>query len=87
MKSNWIISDLDLSTYLVRIKLTRMWEVKFRRENMNEVAVHSLFVNVVSNQLTYKVLPRAGPSMQREHQGLLRVFVAHESIHSFQDDA
>lgn len=75
------------SSYLVGIKLAQMREVKFRCENMNKVAVHSLLVNVFSNELTDKVLPRAGPSMQREHQGLLWVLVAHESIHSFQDDA
>lgn len=64
-----------------------MREVKFRCENVNILAVHSLLVNVFSNQLTNKVLPCAGPSVQREHEGLLRVVVAHESIHSFQDDA
>ena len=64
-----------------------MWEVKFRREHMNKAAVHALFVNAVSDQLTNKVLPCARPSMQREHQRLLRVVVAHESVHRFQDDA
>lgn len=64
-----------------------MWEVEFRCKNMNKAAVHSLFVNVVSNQLTNKVLAGSGPSVQREHQGLLGVVVAHESGHSFQDDA
>ncbi len=64
-----------------------MREVELGCENMNKAAVHSLLVNAFGNQLTNKVLPRAGPSVQREHQGLLRVVVAHESLHSFQDDA
>lgn len=63
-----------------------MWKVKFRGENMNKAAVHSLLVNVFSNQRTDVVLPGAGPPVQREHQGLLRVVVVHESIHGFQDD-
>lgn len=64
-----------------------MWEVKLRCEDMNKAAVHSLSINAFGDQLTDKVLPCAGPSVQREHQRLLRVVVAHESIHSFQDDA
>lgn len=64
-----------------------MWEVMLRCEDMNKVAVHSLLVNVFSNQLTDKVLSCASPSMQREHQRLLWVVVAHKSTDSFQDDA
>lgn len=60
-----------------------MWKVKCGCEHMNEAAVHSLLVNVFSNQLTDKVLPCARPSVQGEHQGLLRVLIAHESTHSF----
>ena len=60
-----------------------MWEVKFGCEHMNKFAVHSLLVNVLSDKFTDKVLPGAGLSVQREHEGLLRVVIVHESIHSF----
>ncbi len=81
------LDSFHVSSHLVGVQLTRMWEVKFRCKNMNKAAFHSLFVNIFSNKLANKVLSCAGPSVQREHQGLLRVFITHESSHSFQDDA
>ena len=60
--------------------------MKFRCENVNKAAVHSLLVNAFGDQLTDKVLPCAGRSVQREHQGLLRVAGFYESSHRVQDD-
>lgn len=60
-----------------------MWEVKRGGEHVHKAAVHSLPVNVFRDQLAHVVLPRAGPSVQREHQGLLGSWVVHETIHSF----
>ena len=54
---------------------------------MDKTAVHPLLVDVIGNQLTGKILPRATPPMEREDQRLLGVVVGHESSHSFQDDA
>lgn len=71
------------AAYLVGGVLTGVWEVKRGREHVDKLAVHSLLVNVLSDQLADKVLPCAGPSVQREHQGLLRVLVVHESVHRF----
>lgn len=62
-------------------------EVQCGCEDMNKVALHSLCINVLSNQFSDVVLPCAGPTVQRKYQGLLWIIVGHESIHSFQDDA
>lgn len=61
--------------------------MKLGGENVNKSAVHPFLVNAVSYQTADEVLPRARPSVQRQHQGFLRVVVGHESIHGFQDDA
>lgn len=64
-----------------------MWKVELGCENVHKLAVHSLLVNIICNELTGIVLPRAGPAVQREDQGLLWIVIAHEAIHSLQDDA
>lgn len=61
--------------------------MEFRCENVDKLAVHSLSINIFCNELTDKVLPSAGPAVQREDQGLLRIVIGHESVHGFQDDA
>lgn len=63
-----------------------MWEVKCSWEHVNKLAVISLLVNVVCNQLANKVLPCASRSVQREHQRLLRVIIVHKSTHRFKND-
>lgn len=61
--------------------------MELRCENMHKFAVHSLLVNVICNELTDVVLPRAGPAVQGEDQGLLGILIAHKAAHSPQDDA
>lgn len=88
MKPDYLKGDCrHLPSYLVCVKLTGVWKMKFRCENMDIFAVHSLLVNVIGNEFTNKVFPCSSPSVQREHQRLLWVFIAQEPTHSFQDDA
>lgn len=54
---------------------------------MHKLAVHSLLVNIFSNEVTDIVLPRAGRAVQGENQGLLGVVVAHKAVHRLLDDA
>lgn len=63
-----------------------MREVKLRREDVEKLTDISLFVNVVGDHLSNKVLPCASGSLQRQHQGLFGVGVFHESSHSLEDD-
>lgn len=53
---------------------------------MEKLTDISLFVNVVGDHLSNKVLPCASGSVQRQHQGLFGVGVSHESSHSLEDD-
>lgn len=74
-----------LCVYLVGEKvLLWMWEVMWGWEKVKVAALHSLRVNVLSDQFTDEVLPCAGGSMQRQHQRFARVVAVHESIHSFE---
>lgn len=56
-------------------------------EYVHVFAVHSLLVNIICNELTGKVLSRAGPAVQRQNQGLLWTVIVHEAVHGLQDDA
>lgn len=76
-------TELIRSLYLVGDEVSRMREVKCGGENVHKVAVHSLPVDVFGDQLAHVVLPRAGPSVQRENQGLLRRWIVDETVHSF----
>lgn len=73
-------------SYLVLLNLTCMREVKLIREDVEKLTDVSLFVNVVGDHLSDQVLPCAGGSVQRQHQGLFGVGVFHESSHSLEDD-
>lgn len=54
---------------------------------MHKFAVHSLLVNIICNELTDIVLPRARPAVQGENQGLLGILIAHKAVDGLQDDA
>lgn len=78
-------STRSVSSHLVCVNQSGVWEVKWGDEQPDALAFHPVAIKVVRNDPGHKVLASAGPAVEGERQWLVGLWVLNKALDGFQD--